>query len=79
MGVLAGGTLTGITDWIDEELHRWRPGGLRTGVFAHLDLDTGQLASVNAGHPPPLLIGAHHAVPAALEAHGEMPLRPGPE
>ncbi|MFF7986972.1 PP2C family protein-serine/threonine phosphatase [Streptomyces sp. NPDC007901] len=74
----AGGTLTDITDRIDEDLHRWRPGGLLTGVFAHLDLDTGQLDWINAGHPPPLLIRAHHIVPGALEARGELPLGLGP-
>ncbi|MEV5010232.1 PP2C family protein-serine/threonine phosphatase [Streptomyces sp. NPDC055692] len=73
-----GGTLTDITDQIDEDLHRWRPGGLLTGVFAHLDLDTGQLAWINVGHPPPLLIRAHHVVPGALEAQGELPLGLGP-
>ncbi|MFK0154059.1 PP2C family protein-serine/threonine phosphatase [Streptomyces sp. NPDC090493] len=74
----AGGTLTDITDRIEEDLHRWRPSGLLTGVFAHLDLDTGQLDWINAGHPPPLLIRAHHIVPGALEARGELPLGLGP-
>ncbi|MGW3132236.1 SpoIIE family protein phosphatase [Streptomyces sp. NPDC001123] len=59
----AGGTLSDIADRIDADLHRWRPGGLLTGVFAHLDLDTGRLAWINAGHPPPLLIRALHVVP----------------
>ncbi|MFD5575109.1 PP2C family protein-serine/threonine phosphatase [Streptomyces cadmiisoli] len=70
----AGGTLTDITDQIGEDLQRWRPGGLLTGVFAQLDLDTGHLAWINAGHPPPLLIRAQHVVPGALEADGELPL-----
>ncbi|MCG7207509.1 PP2C family protein-serine/threonine phosphatase [Streptomyces arenae] len=74
----AGGTLADITERIDEDLHHWRPGGLLTGVFAHLDLDTGRLAWINAGHPPPLLIRAQHVVPGALEAHGELPLGLGP-
>ncbi|MGW5653282.1 PP2C family protein-serine/threonine phosphatase [Streptomyces humi] len=74
----AGGTLADITDRIDEDLHHWRPGGLLTGVFAHLDLDTGRLAWINAGHPPPLLIRAQHVVPGVLEAHGELPLGLGP-
>ncbi|MFF7585921.1 PP2C family protein-serine/threonine phosphatase [Kitasatospora purpeofusca] len=74
----AGGSLTDITERIDEDLHRWRPGGLLTGVFAQLDLDTGRLSWVNAGHPPPLLIRAHHVVPGVLEAHGELPLGLGP-
>ncbi|MEV7415623.1 PP2C family protein-serine/threonine phosphatase [Streptomyces sp. NPDC089919] len=74
----AGGSLTDITERIDEELHRWQPGGLLTGIFAHLDLVTGRLYWVNAGHPPPLLIRAHHVVPGALEAHGELPLGLGP-
>ncbi|WP_031010250.1 PP2C family protein-serine/threonine phosphatase [Streptomyces sp. NRRL F-5727] len=75
----AGGSLTDITDRIDEDLHRWQPDGLLTGVFAHLDLETGQLSWVNAGHPPPLLIRAHRVVPGALEAHGELPLGLGPD
>ncbi|MFC9282250.1 PP2C family protein-serine/threonine phosphatase [Streptomyces collinus] len=74
----AGGNLTDITDRIDHDLHRWRPGGLLTGVFAYLDLGTGKLEWVNAGHPPPLLIRAHHVVPRALEACGELPLGLGP-
>ena len=74
----AGGTLSDIADSIDEDLHRWRPGGLLTGVFAYLDLDTGHLSWINAGHPPPLLIRAHHVVAGALEAHGELPLGLGP-
>ncbi|WP_340384044.1 PP2C family protein-serine/threonine phosphatase [Streptomyces sp. SS7] len=74
----AGGSLADIAARIDEDLHRWRPGGLLTGVFAHLDLDTGQLAWINAGHPPPLLIRAHRVVPGALEARGELPLGLGP-
>ncbi|KOV36239.1 serine/threonine protein phosphatase [Streptomyces sp. XY431] len=74
----AGGSLTDITERIDEDLHRWRPGGLLTGVFANLDLDSGRLSWVNAGHPPPLLIRAHHVVPGALEAQGELPLGLGP-
>ncbi|MFE9423696.1 PP2C family protein-serine/threonine phosphatase [Kitasatospora sp. NPDC006697] len=74
----AGGSLTDITARIDEDLNRWRPGGLLTGVFARLDLDTGRLSWVNAGHPPPLLIRAHHVVPGALEVSGELPLGLGP-
>ncbi|MFD5575035.1 PP2C family protein-serine/threonine phosphatase [Streptomyces cadmiisoli] len=53
---------------------RWRPGGLLTGVFEPRDLDTGQLAWVNAGHPSPLLIRAQQVVPGALEADGKLPL-----
>ncbi|MEV0188174.1 PP2C family protein-serine/threonine phosphatase [Kitasatospora purpeofusca] len=74
----AGGTLSDITDRIDEDLHRWQPGGLLTGVFAHLDLESGRFAWINAGHPPPLLIRAHRVVPGALEAPGELPLGLGP-
>ncbi|SDT82845.1 Stage II sporulation protein E (SpoIIE) [Streptomyces sp. TLI_053] len=74
----AGGTLSDIADRIDDDLHRWQPGGLLTGVFARLDLETGQLTWINAGHPPPLLIRAHHVVPGALEAPGELPLGLGP-
>ncbi|MER6475017.1 PP2C family protein-serine/threonine phosphatase [Streptomyces filamentosus] len=75
----AGGSLTDITARIDEDLHRWQPDGLLTGVFAHLHLETGQLSWVNAGHPPPLLIRAHRVVPGALESHGELPLGLGPD
>ncbi|MFJ4184247.1 PP2C family protein-serine/threonine phosphatase [Kitasatospora sp. NPDC089509] len=74
----AGGSLTDIADRIDEDLNRWQPGGLLTGVFAHLDLATGQLAWLNAGHPPPLLIRGHRVVPRALESPGELPLGLGP-
>ena len=74
----AGGTLTDIADRIDADLHQWLPGGMLTGVFAHLDLNTGQLEWINAGHPPPLLIRAGHVVPRALEQQGELPLGLGP-
>ncbi|WP_117212802.1 PP2C family protein-serine/threonine phosphatase [Allorhizocola rhizosphaerae] len=33
-----------------------------TGVLAELDIDTGLLRYVNAGHPPPVLMRRHHAV-----------------
>ncbi|WP_406865220.1 PP2C family protein-serine/threonine phosphatase [Streptomyces sp. HUAS MG47] len=75
----AGGTLSDITDRIDQDLHQWQPGGLLTGVFAHLDLGTGQLAWINAGHPPPLLIRAQHVIEGGLEGDGELPLGLGPD
>ncbi|MEW1913934.1 PP2C family protein-serine/threonine phosphatase [Kitasatospora sp. NPDC085895] len=71
---LAGGTLADIAATIDHELDRWLPGRLLTGIFAHLDTTTGDLDWVNCGHPPPLLVRAHHVVPHALEVRAELPV-----
>ncbi|GAA3053289.1 PP2C family protein-serine/threonine phosphatase [Kitasatospora albolonga] len=72
------GTLTDITDRIDADLDQWLPGRLLTGIFARLDLTSGQLSWINAGHPPPLLIRANHVVADALAPPGELPLGLGP-
>ncbi|WP_369201323.1 PP2C family protein-serine/threonine phosphatase [Streptomyces sp. PU-14G] len=45
-----------------------------TGVFAQLDLTTGRLTWMNAGHPPPLLLRHRETVPRALEREAEPPL-----
>jgi hypothetical protein len=70
----AGGTLADIVTSVDEELTRWVPGRMLTGIFADLDLATGTLSWVNCGHPPPLLIREGSAVPGALERPPVLPL-----
>jgi serine phosphatase RsbU (regulator of sigma subunit) len=41
---------------IDDVISGTFPGAFVTGVLAELDLATGRLRYVNAGHPPPLLL-----------------------
>ncbi|MFD0266517.1 PP2C family protein-serine/threonine phosphatase [Streptomyces sp. NPDC127106] len=66
--------LTGVALSIEEALTRWIPDRLLTGVLARLDTVTGQLAWVNCGHPPPLLIRDGRIVPHALERRAQLPL-----
>ncbi|MDI1462736.1 PP2C family protein-serine/threonine phosphatase [Catellatospora sp. KI3] len=47
--------------------------GFATAVLAELDLDTGRLHYLNAGHPPPLLLRGQHAV-RELDAGRRLPL-----
>ncbi len=74
----AGGTLADIVTSIDEELDRWVPGRMLTGIFADLDLSSGTLQWVNCGHLPPLLIREGSAVHGALERPPVLPLGLGP-
>jgi len=50
-----------------------------TAVFAELNVETGHLCWVNAGHPPPLLIRDQRVVSRALENKAEPPLGLGPQ
>ncbi|MFI0718978.1 PP2C family protein-serine/threonine phosphatase [Streptomyces sp. NPDC021224] len=70
----AGGALADLVTGIDEELNRWAPGRMLTGVFADLDLSDGTLQWVNCGHLPPLLIREGSAVDGALEREPVLPL-----
>ncbi|MFI0901130.1 PP2C family protein-serine/threonine phosphatase [Streptomyces sp. NPDC020983] len=74
----AGGTLADIVTSIDEELNRWVPGRMLTGIFADLDLSAGTLEWINCGHLPPLLIREGSAVRGALERPPVLPLGLGP-
>lgn len=74
----AGGGLADIVSDVDEELHRWAPGRMLTGIFADLDLASGTLEWVNCGHLPPLLIREGSAVRGALEGPPVLPLGLGP-
>jgi serine phosphatase RsbU (regulator of sigma subunit) len=74
-----GGGLPQIARAVDEALAHWLPGRMLTAVFADLDLSTGDLTWINAGHPPPLLIRGQHVVAGALERHAELPLGLGPD
>lgn len=73
-----GAGLPQIADEADEALARWVPDRMLTAVFAELDLESGELTWVNAGHPPPLLIRGQHVVAGALERKAEMALGLGP-
>ncbi|MEU9048338.1 MULTISPECIES: PP2C family protein-serine/threonine phosphatase [unclassified Kitasatospora] len=70
----AGGGLADIVRAIDRTLAQWIPDRLLTAVIADLDTATGELAWVNCGHPPPLLIRDGRVVPDALRRHAELPL-----
>lgn len=70
----SGAGLAQITRQADEALAQWLPNRMLTAVFAELDLTTGELAWVNAGHPPPLLIRGQRVVARALERRAELPL-----
>lgn len=70
----SGAGLAQITRQADEALARWLPNRMLTAVFAELDLTTGELVWVNAGHPPPLLIRGQRVVVRALERRAELPL-----
>lgn len=69
-----GAGLAQITRQADEALARWLPNRMLTVVFAELNLATGELVWVNAGHPPPLLIRGQRVVARALERRAELPL-----
>jgi len=69
-----GAGLPQIADEADEALARWVPDRMLTAVFAELDLESGELTWINAGHPPPLLIRGQHVVTGALEHRAEMAL-----
>ncbi|MFI7601945.1 PP2C family protein-serine/threonine phosphatase [Actinoplanes sp. NPDC049681] len=87
----AGGDLLEQARAADEELLRQFPDArFATAVLAELDLDTGLLRYVNAGHPPPLVQRAGKIVetltggrrrPLGIEgpaaAYGEVTLSPG--
>jgi serine phosphatase RsbU (regulator of sigma subunit) len=74
----AGGALADIVSGVDDELYRWAPGRMLTGIFADLDLAAGTLEWVNCGHLPPLLIREGNAVRGALERPPVLPLGLGP-
>ena len=73
-----GAGLSHIAGSADEALAQWVPDRMLTAVFAELDLNSGELSWVNAGHPPPLLIRGQHVVAGALERKAELPLGLGP-
>jgi hypothetical protein len=53
----AGSDLVAIAEAVDAAVgEQFRLERLVTGVLAHLDLGSGRLRWVNAGHPPPLLL-----------------------
>ncbi|MFD1313884.1 PP2C family protein-serine/threonine phosphatase [Streptomyces kaempferi] len=68
------GTLADIAPVVDQALRCWVPDRLLTAVFADLDPVTGELAWVNCGHPPPLLIRRQRVVAGALARHPNLPL-----
>ncbi|GAA0286289.1 PP2C family protein-serine/threonine phosphatase [Streptomyces polychromogenes] len=69
----AGGGLEDVATTIERTLHQWVPDRLMTGILARLDTHRGELAWINCGHPPPLLIRDGHVVPAALERPPQLP------
>lgn len=69
----ADGTLADIAPVVDQALRCWVPDRLLTAVFADLDPVTGELAWVNCGHPPPLLIRRQRVVAGALARHPNLP------
>jgi serine phosphatase RsbU (regulator of sigma subunit) len=70
----AGLSLASVAATVDDELVG-HFGDLRfvTGVLAELELDSGELAYVNAGHPPPILLRRGKAV-ATLMSGRRLPL-----
>ncbi|GAA2746582.1 MULTISPECIES: PP2C family protein-serine/threonine phosphatase [Kitasatospora] len=70
----SGGSLADIAATIDRTLAEWIPDRLLTAVVADLDIATGELAWVNCGHPPPLLIRDGHVLPDALRRRSQLPL-----
>nr|WP_236646877.1 PP2C family protein-serine/threonine phosphatase [Micromonospora acroterricola] len=66
-----GGTLLEQAQAADEALIANAPAGspFATGLLGRLDLATGILTVVNAGHPTPLLVRDHTAQPVALPAN----------
>jgi sigma-B regulation protein RsbU (phosphoserine phosphatase) len=71
---IAGGGLVEIAAAADEALTgQFADVRFATGVLAELDLDTGTLSYVNAGHPPAVLIRSGRAV-AHLQGGRRLPL-----
>jgi serine phosphatase RsbU (regulator of sigma subunit) len=69
----AGQTLTQTSSYVDEVVTAAFAGeGFVTGVLAELDLDTGELSWVCAGHPPPLLL-RHGRLVRSLEVQPRLP------
>jgi hypothetical protein len=85
-----GQTLPAQVDAIDRTIAAEFTGAFVTGILAELDLTSGQLAYLVAGHPPPLLLrggrivktlsGGHRpplGLPTARPAYGTETLEPG--
>lgn len=70
----SGGSLPDIATTIDRTLDQWIPGRLLTAIIANLDSTTGQLAWINCGHPPPLLLRDGHVLPHILDRPAQLPL-----
>ncbi|MEV6796470.1 PP2C family protein-serine/threonine phosphatase [Streptomyces sp. NPDC051320] len=70
----SGADLKDLTGSVDDTLAAEFPDRYCTGIFAHLDLPTGELTWTNAGHPPPLLIRDQRLMHGALERPSESPL-----
>lgn len=70
----SGGGLKELADTVDEALNEVFPHLYCTGVFTHLDLDSGELSWINCGHPTPLIIRDQELLPSALERSAEAPL-----
>ena len=70
----AGQGLYGQAHAVDAAILEQFPGGaFATAVLAELDMDTGVLSYINAGHPAPLLLRSGHVVPE-LPAGRRLPL-----
>lgn len=69
-----GAGLSHLTTLVDHAIADAFPDRYCTGVFLHLDLESGELTWTNCGHPPPLLIRGHRILPDALERPVQLPL-----
>ncbi|REE95929.1 PP2C family protein-serine/threonine phosphatase [Thermomonospora umbrina] len=69
-----GFDLRELAESVDQNLSEMFPDRYCTGIFAHVDLPTGELTWVNCGHPVPLLIRDQRVVTGALERPAETPL-----
>ncbi|WP_214414018.1 PP2C family protein-serine/threonine phosphatase [Sphaerisporangium fuscum] len=70
----AGADLARLTEVVDTAISESFPDRYCTGVFAHLDIRTGELTWTNCGHPIPLLIRGQRLVRGALDRPAEPPL-----
>lgn len=63
---------------LDRLLQGLSGSAMATAVYVVVDLDTGRLEMINAGHPPPLLVPSS-APPRYLELEAHVPLGTGPD
>jgi serine phosphatase RsbU (regulator of sigma subunit) len=69
---LSGNEPAAVVQRVDELLERLGTGEIATLVYVVADLPAAELVVVNAGHPPPLLIGPDGSSQTVVEGHARL-------